>query len=166
MTKGMARNSPLMTLMMQALMAVAVCFLAASAGNMLTIPNLDWYETLAKPGFTPPDSVFAPVWTVLYALMAVALFLVWRAPEDENRRLAFIWFGIQLVLNVAWSGAFFHLQSPALGFLVVMLLLGAIAITIAMFHRVSAWAALLLLPYLLWVAFAAVLNLAIWIANA
>lgn len=88
--------------------ALVVCFAASSLGNLFTQPNLDWYATLVKPSFTPPNSIFPIVWTILFVMMAVSAWLVWRAPADEGeKRTALIWFGIQLAINVLWSFAFF-----------------------------------------------------------
>ncbi len=146
--------------------AFALCFAASAIGGLLTEPNLAWYATLERPGFAPPNDVFPVVWTVLYAMMAIAAWLFWRAEgKDEDRKLGLIWFGIQLALNVAWSFAFFWLQSPAFGLFVILLLLVAITITIVLFDRSSRFAALLLVPYLLWVCFAAGLNFAFWFLN-
>jgi translocator protein len=148
------------------LVALAACFAASAIGGLLTEPNLAWYATLERPGFAPPNGVFPVVWTILYAMMAVAAWLFFRAKgSDEDRKLGLIWFGIQLALNVAWSFAFFWLRSPGAGLLVILLLLVAIAITIVLFSRSSRGAALLLLPYLLWVCFATALNFAFWFLN-
>lgn len=146
--------------------ALAVCFAASAIGGLLTEPNLPWYETLKRPGFAPPNSVFPVVWTILYAMMAIAAWQFWRATRKvEDLKLGLIWFGIQLGLNVAWSFAFFWLQSPASGLVVILLLLLAISVTIVVFDRSSRSAALLLVPYLLWVSFAAALNFAFWFLN-
>jgi translocator protein len=146
--------------------AGAACFGAAAIGSLLTEPNLPWYETLAKPWFTPPNTAFPLAWTLLYGAMAVSAWLVWRAPGSASgRQLALTWFGIQLILNVLWSFAFFWLHSPAFGLAVIMVLLLAIAGTIVVFDRSSRVATLLLMPYLLWVAFATALNVSIWILN-
>jgi translocator protein len=142
------------------------CLAALYIGGVLTQPNLDWYATLAKPGFAPPNSVFPIVWPMLYAMMAVSAWLAWRAPgKDEDRKLALIWFYIQLVVGVLWSVAFFGLHSPALGLGVIMAFLVVITITIVLFDRLSRIAALLLIPLLLWVCFATGLNFAIWFLN-
>jgi translocator protein len=147
--------------------ALAATFSASLIGSALTTPNLGWYATLVKPGFTPPDEAFPIVWTILYLLMAIAAWLVWRAPAPgDERRTALLWFGIQLVLNVAWSFTFFWLQSPAAGLFVIVFLIVAILITIFLFAPLSRAAALLFLPYLVWVCFAAVLNFSIWYLNA
>ena len=146
--------------------ALAVCFGASAIGGLLTEPNLAWYATLERPGFAPPNSVFPIVWTILYAMMALALWQFWRAKgRDEDRILGLIWFGIQLILNVAWSFAFFWLQSPASGLIVILALIVAIVVTIVVFDRLSRPAALLLVPYLLWVCFATALNFAFWFLN-
>jgi translocator protein len=146
--------------------AAAACVAALLIGGALTRPNLDWYTTLAKPGFAPPNSIFPIVWPILYALMALAAWIAWRAPgKDDDRRLAMIWFFIQLAVGVLWSVAFFTLHSPALGLGVILLFLLVIAITIVLFDRLSRIAALLLLPLLLWVSFATGLNFAIWFLN-
>jgi len=106
------------------LVALAICFGASAIGGFLTEPNLAWYETLERPGFAPPNSVFPVVWTILYAMMAVAVWLFWRAEgRSEDRKLGLIWFGIQLALNVVWSFAFFWLHSPGSGLIVILLLL-------------------------------------------
>lgn len=148
------------------LLAFALCFGVSALNGVLTEPNLPWYETLARPGFTPPNSIFPVVWTVLYAMMAVALWQFWRAKgKEEDRRLGLIAFAVQLALNVAWSLAFFRLRSPGSGLVVILVLLVAIAVTIVLFDRSSRTAALLLVPYLLWVCFAAALNFACWILN-
>jgi len=146
--------------------AAAACIAALLIGGALTRPNLDWYATLAKPGFAPPNSIFPIVWPILYALMAISAWIAWRTPgKDEDRRLAMIWFFIQLAVGVLWSVAFFTLHSPALGLGVILLFLLVIAITIVLFDRLSRIAALLLLPLLLWVSFATGLNFAIWFLN-
>ncbi|HXG80070.1 MAG TPA: TspO/MBR family protein [Methyloceanibacter sp.] len=146
--------------------AALTCFAAWVLGGVLTRPNLDWYATLAKPGFTPANEVFPVVWTILYAMMAMSAWLLWRAPgKEEDRRPAFTWFFWQLAIGVIWSYAFFFLHSPGLGLVVILALLVAITITIVLFDRLSRPAALLLLPLLLWVAFAAGLNFAIWFLN-
>ena len=124
-----------------------------------------WYPTLTKPGFTPPNWLFAPVWTLLYALMGIAAALVWRSGTGPAVRRALWLFGLQLLLNGAWSFAFFWARSPALGLLVIGLLWGAVAWTTERFFRLQRAAAALLVPYLLWVAYAAALNGAVWFLN-
>jgi len=124
-----------------------------------------WYPTLTKPGFTPPNWLFAPVWTVLYAFMGIAAALVWRSGEEPPARQALWWFGIQLLLNGGWSFAFFWARSPALGLVVIGLLWAAVVGTTERFFRVRTAAGGLLVPYLLWVTYAAALNGGIWLLN-
>jgi tryptophan-rich sensory protein len=124
-----------------------------------------WYSTLNKPSFSPPNWIFGPVWTTLFLLMGISLALVILSKETKARKKALFYFGIQLVLNVAWSFFFFYLQSPLLGLLDILLLLIFIATTIYHFHKVNRSAAWLLVPYILWVTFATALNLAILIKN-
>jgi len=145
----------------------AACLAASLLGSAFTQPNLDWYASLVKPSFTPPNSVFPIAWTALFAMMAVSAWLVWRgAADDGDKRTALIWFGIQLALNVLWSFAFFFMQSPPFGLGVILTLLLAIVITIVFFDRVSRAAALLLVPYVLWVGFATALNFSLWVLNS
>lgn len=142
---------------------VGACGLAALTG-VLFRPG-PWFARLRKPAWQPPDWLFAPVWTILYLMIAVAGWLVWRAEGFAGARLALAVYGVQLVLNAAWTPLFFGLHRPDLGFADIVLLWAAIAATIALFHPVSAVAALLLVPYLAWVTFAGALNLAVWRRN-
>ena len=143
---------------------VLLCFGAAAASELATAPAVpDWYEGLRKPPWTPPQWVFGPVWTVLYALMAVAGWLAWR---EGRSRVATLLFLLQLALNAGWSWLFFGLRRPDLAFLGIAALLVATLATIAAFARVSHGAAVLLVPYLAWVSFGATLNWAIWRMNA
>ncbi|MCM2466404.1 TspO/MBR family protein [Methanoculleus oceani] len=147
--------------------SITICLLAALIGSIFTTPAIPtWYAALAKPELNPPAWVFGPVWTVLYILMGIALYLVWsRGWGQKNVRVAMAIFGIQLVLNVLWSYLFFGLQAPYFAFLEIVLLWIAILMTIAAFYRVSVSAAVLLVPYLLWVSFAAYLNYGIYVLN-
>jgi benzodiazapine receptor len=143
-----------------------VSFGAAGIGGLFTSSGLgDWYDSLRKPPWTPPDAVFGPVWTVLYAAMGVAAWLVWRRAGWRGARVALGLFGVQLVLNAAWSGLFFGLRRPDLAAIEIVVLWVAILATILAFARVSRTAAGLMVPYLLWVTFASALNLAIWRLN-
>jgi len=145
---------------------VAVCFAAAGVGSWLTTLGLDdWYEGINKPTFTPPGWIFGPVWSALYLMMAVAAWLVWRRERFAGAGGALGLFGLQLALNVAWSGLFFAMQSPGAALIEIVLLWLAILATLVAFARHSAAAAWLLTPYLAWVSFAAVLNFALWRLN-
>jgi tryptophan-rich sensory protein len=165
MLQDSARRNPAWQALALGLFYLA-CFLAAGLGSLFTMVSVgSWYAGLAKPSWNPPGWVFGPVWTVLYALMAVAGWLVWRRGGSESR-LALRWFAVQLVLNVGWSAVFFGLQMPGLAVLEIVLLWLAIAATLMTSWRVSRLAGILFVPYLLWVSFAAVLNFAIWRLNA
>jgi benzodiazapine receptor len=126
-----------------------------------------WYGELIKPPFNPPDWLFAPVWTALYLAMGIAAYLVWRRGADvPGATAALVAFVIQLALNWVWSFLFFGLRSPLLGLIEIVLLWGAIVVTMVLFFRRSTWAGALLVPYLLWVSFAMVLNFELWRLNA
>lgn len=145
---------------------IGLCLAAAGIGSALTVPSIPvWYQTLAKPSWTPPSWLFAPVWTALYIMMGTAAWLVWRPRGWTGASLALGLFVGQLALNVAWSGLFFKLRMPGLAFVEIVVLWLAIAVTTWSFARHSALAAWLLAPYLAWVTFAAALNLSIWRMN-
>jgi tryptophan-rich sensory protein len=149
------------------LVAVAVPLAIGGLSGFVTARSVDtWYPTLAKPSFNPPAWVFGPTWTVLYILMGVALFLVWRQGLDTpGVKLAVTLFAVQLALNALWSILFFGMQSPAWAFAEILLLWLAIVATLWAFWRLMPVAGWLLVPYLAWVSFAAVLNGSIWILN-
>ncbi len=136
-------------------------------GSLYTTPAIDsWYAGLQKPSFNPPNWVFMPVWTVLYVLMAVAAFLIWRsAAPIAQKAPALAAFAVQLGLNLLWSVLFFGLRKPAYALLEIVVLWAMIIVTMVLFNRVSRVAALLLTPYLAWVTFAAVLNSELWRLN-
>jgi tryptophan-rich sensory protein len=160
-----ARRNPAWQALVLGLFYLA-CFLAAGLGSLFTMVSLgSWYTALVKPSWNPPSWVFGPVWTVLYAMMAVAGWLVWRKGGAVSW-YALRWFAVQLVLNVGWSAVFFGLQMPGLAFGEILGLWVAISATLRTSWRVSRPAGILLVPYLLWVSFAAVLNFAIWRLNA
>ena len=142
------------------LVFVALVVVAAAVGSRFR-PG-EWYERLRKPSWRPPNWLFAPVWSALYLMMAFAAWLVWGKAAGAVP-LA-LWLG-QLVLNAAWSPAFFGLRRPDLGLIVIAALWLAIASTVAAFAAVSATAAWLMVPYLVWVSFATALNFAIWRLN-
>ena len=140
-------------------------FLVAGVGGIATASSVqDWYQNLDRPPWRPPDWVFGPVWTALYTLMAIAAWLVWTTPH-ENRDKALHWYWAQLTMNGLWSWLFFFFRSPWAGFTDIVLLLFAVVRTIREFFTVRFSAALLLLPYLLWISFAAALNLSIALRN-
>lgn len=149
------------------IISIFVCQLAGIIGSIFTTPAIStWYATLNKPSFNPPNWLFGPVWITLFALMGTSLFLVWRKQGDTphtNRGL--ILFAVQLVFNVLWSVAFFGLKSPISGLIVIVILWVLILLTILQFSKISELAAVLLVPYILWVSFAAILNLSLFILN-
>lgn len=147
--------------------SILVCQGAGIVGSIFTSPAIStWYITLQKPSFNPPNWIFAPVWTLLFLLMGISLYLIWsKGLEDKKIKTAVFVFGIQLVLNIFWSFLFFGLQSPLYAFIEIVILWLAILLTIISFHKISKIAAYLLLPYILWVSFAAVLNFSILILN-
>ncbi|WP_405426763.1 TspO/MBR family protein [Streptomyces erythrochromogenes] len=120
------------------------------------------YESLDRPAWAPPAWLFGPVWTALYATIGIAAWLVWRHPDRDRVRTALVWWSVQLALNVAWTPLFFAARQYGLALLDILLLLAALSATVVRFRRLSRPAALLLVPYLLWVAFASALNASIW----
>jgi translocator protein len=142
---------------------LALCLAAGFIGSQFQ-PG-DWYEEIVKPSWTPPSWVFGPVWTVLYILMGIAAWMVWRRYGFEGAPWALGLFIVQLVLNAGWSWFFFGLQDPGLAFGDIVALWGVLIVTMLSFFRRSLPAGWLLVPYLAWVTFAAVLNFAIWIMN-
>lgn len=143
---------------------VLSCFAAAATGVFVSVDG--WYAALHKPSWNPPDWVFGPVWTTLYLMMATAAWLVWRQGGWARQGRLLGLFVTQLALNALWTPLFFGLHSPPLAFACIIALWIAVAMTARGFRPVSRPAALLLLPYQLWISFAAVLNFAIWRLNA
>lgn len=147
--------------------SVALPLLAGLIGSFFTRSSVDtWYVALRKTSFNPPGAVFGPVWTILYVLMGVSLFLVWRkGTADPRVRLGLGLFAVQLILNTLWSVAFFGAKSPLAGAVVIVALWVAILANVVVFAGISRWAAVLIVPYILWVTFAAVLNFSIYFLN-
>lgn len=148
--------------------SIVICQLAGIIGSFFTTPSIPtWYAALKKPPFTPPNWLFAPVWTTLFLLMGISLFLVWRKSGSVPRvRTALVIFAAQLALNVLWSILFFGLRSPLAGFVEILVLWIAILLTVLSFYKISPLAGVLLIPYILWVSFAAFLNYHLWRLNA
>jgi translocator protein len=145
---------------------LALVFAVSALGSFVTIPKVPgWYANLTKPFFNPPPWIFAPVWTILYVLMAFAAWLVWLQPPSSARRVALFWFAVQLFLNAAWSPIFFGLESPRIALAVVSALLLSLMISVVLFFRVSRRAGWMMMPYLAWVVFASALNTAIVVLN-
>jgi len=124
-----------------------------------------WYASLNKPWFTPPNAAFAPIWTAVYKLMGVALFLIWRSPRDRTRDIGISLFSAQFLVNVVWTFAFFGLQNTLYGLLVIVPLWILIAATIYQFYKVDKMASYLLVPYLAWISIATALNASVYLLN-
>jgi tryptophan-rich sensory protein len=148
--------------------SILICQGAGLLGSLFTSPTVkaDWYINLNKPAFQPPDWLFGPVWITLFLLMGISLYIVWNVPGDEFRTaLPLGIFIFQLVLNIMWSFLFFYLKNPFMALMEIFVLWLAILVTLILFYRISKIAGLLLIPYLLWVAFAACLNFFLWNLN-
>ena len=149
------------------LIIAVVVPLAVGFGSSLSIGNSieTWYAALNKPWFTPPNALFGPIWTVLYILMGVALFLVWRSPRNRTRDIGIALFVAQLVVNAIWTLAFFGEQNILYGLLTIVPLWILIAATIYQFYKVDKRASYLLVPYIVWVSIATALNASVYVLN-
>lgn len=149
------------------IVSLALPQLAGALGVIFTSSEIPtWYAGLIKPALNPPSWIFGPVWTLLYVLMGIAFFLVWRKGADKPHvKQALTVFGVQLALNAAWSPVFFGLHATGTALLIIMALGFAIVATILLFRKIVPAAAWLLLPYLAWVSFATYLNSSIWSLN-
>jgi translocator protein len=137
-----------------------------SLGGIFTVSEIPtWYAGLNKPFFNPPNWLFGPVWTILYLLMGISLYLIWKLPGSEERTRALWLFAIQFVLNFFWSIIFFKYHLLGWAFAEIMAMWMFILLTILQFKQLSNWAAYLMIPYLLWVSFASILNASIWWLN-
>ncbi len=147
--------------------AVGICELVGILSTPFTVAAIPtWYASLTKPFFSPPNYVFGPVWAMLYALMGVSAYLIWKKGlKKKVVRHAMLYFVIQLVFNFIWSILFFGLHSPLLGLIDILALWISLSITMMTFYKISKAASYLLIPYLLWVSFATILNAAIAILN-
>jgi len=144
---------------------LVLCLAVSGLGGAITSTSVGtWYQALEKPTFNPPDWVFAPVWTTLYVLMALAGWRVWRMKSEAGRRALAV-FALQLGLNLAWSFLFFGFQQIGLALIEVAALLFAILLTTVLFWRIERLAGILFLPYLIWVGYATLLNASLWLLN-
>ena len=147
--------------------SIAVCQAVGGAGEIWTAKGVrEWYPTLEKPSFNPPNWLFGPVWSLLYGIMGVSAWLTWRHGDERSRKHAFQLFSIQLALNSLWSFIFFRLHSPRWAFFEIVLLWGAIVLTLFALLKVNRLAGILFIPYLLWTSFAVLLNFRIWRLNS
>jgi benzodiazapine receptor len=149
------------------IISIVICELAGAIGSIFTVNAIpSWYANLVRPSFSPPNWIFGPVWTTLYLLMGIALYIVWnKGFKIKNSKKAVGVFGVQLGLNTIWSIIFFGLNNIKLAFAEIIFLWIAILLSIIYFYRIDKKAAYLLVPYLLWVSFAAVLNFYFMILN-
>jgi tryptophan-rich sensory protein len=147
--------------------SVIIVFISGAVGSLATLPQITtWYAALAKPSWTPPNDWFGPIWSTLYILIGIALFLVWRQGFDRRDvRFAILIFVVQLVLNVLWSLVFFGLHSILGGFIIIFVLWIAILANMIAFYVISKPAGLLFIPYLIWVSIASYLNYSILLLN-
>lgn len=147
--------------------SIALCEAVGIVSSLFTFSSVTtWYPLLNKPSFNPPSWIFGPAWTVLYALMGVSLYLVWKKGTKNKKVIEGLKvFFVQLAFNFSWSLVFFGLQSPLLALIVILLLWASIVYTIILFQKISKTAALLLYPYIAWVSFAVLLNLSIVLLN-
>ena len=149
------------------IVSIGLCFAAAGLRSLFTAPAIaTWYATLNKPSWNPPNWIFGPVWSTLYLLMAIAAWLVWRQWGFKATGLAFAFFALQLALNALWSDLIFGLHNPAFALVEIIFLWLAIFATLITFRQFNTLASALLLPYILWVTFAAFLNYTIWKLNS
>lgn len=148
------------------LISLGITFFAGAVGSFFTFPAIStWYATLNKPTFSPPNFLFGPVWTILYILMGVALFLVWSDNSKKKKLDAMLSYGFQIALNALWSIVFFGLKNPLLAVAVIIALWVMILLTIINFYKINKTAGLMLVPYILWVSFASLLNIFVAILN-
>ena len=147
--------------------SIIIVFVAGAIGTVYTLPEITgWYANLPKPSWTPPNWAFGPIWSTLYVLMGIALFLVWREGlERKEVKIAIIVFAFQLAINVIWSLVFFGGHNLFGGLVLVLILWIAILINIIVFYRISKAAGLILIPYLIWVSIASYLNYSVFILN-
>lgn len=145
--------------------SIVVPQLLGGLGALVTVSSIgSWYQNIQKPFFTPPSWVFGPAWTLLYLMMGLAVYLIWKSKHSFKKQALWI-FGVQLILNVLWSPGFFGLESPILGLIIIIPLWVLILVCIKLFLPIQKTAAYLMVPYFLWVSFALLLNASIWYLN-
>jgi translocator protein len=149
------------------IISILACLAAGGIGSVFTFKSIPtWYPGLIKPKYTPPNRVFGPIWTTLYILMGVSVFLIWRQGLSvDGVLLAFVLFWVQLIFNALWSIIFFGMKSKGGGVITIIVLWFLILATIITSFRSSAWAGALLIPYIIWVSIASYLNIGIWWLN-
>jgi len=146
--------------------AVLICQLVGASGGFFTAMSVKtWYQQINKPFFNPPNWLFAPVWTMLFLLMGISLYLVWQKQGQQPIKKAITIFALHFLVNIVWSMAFFGLRSPLAGLIVIIILLIMIIWTMVEYYKISKLASLLFIPYLLWSSFATLLNASIYYLN-
>lgn len=150
------------------IICIAIPLCIGAIGGFATASEIgSWYSTLRKPSFNPPSWLFGPVWSTLYVLMGIASYLVWQKREEApSYSLAAGIYITQLLFNLGWTFIFFKLHEPGIAFAEIISLLVLTIINAALFYRISKWAGLLFVPYILWVSFATILNYSIWALNS
>jgi len=156
-----------MSNIVKAIIAIAIPLIVAGTSGFFTVTGVEsWYQTIQKPSWNPPNWIFGPVWTTLYVMMGIALFLVWKEDTStELKKIAIGLFSVQLILNFFWSFIFFGQQQPGWALIEIVALWIFILLTIFAFAQVNKTAAWLLVPYISWVSFATILNYTIWQLN-
>lgn len=149
------------------IISLVICQLAGIIGSLFTMSKIPtWYMTISKPELAPPNWIFGPVWTTLFILMGIALYLVWKQGTiRKDVKIALYIFGTQLILNVLWSIIFFGLENPGSAFVEIISLWISILLSIIYFYKINKTAGYLLIPYIAWVSFASYLNFMIWWLN-
>lgn len=147
--------------------SIVICFLAGGLGSIFTVSAIPtWYAHLNKPFFSPPNWIFGPVWTTLYVLMGISLYLIWiRGFKTKKVRDAIVLFIIQLILNAIWSPVFFGYKNLLLAFVIIIAMIFYVVKTILAFSKIDKKASYLLYPYLAWISFASILNFSVWFLN-
>lgn len=146
--------------------SILIPLIIGFSGSFFTSSSVDfWFTTINKPSFNPPDWIFAPVWTTLYILIGLSFYLIWKKNFGEIRKKVIAVFSLQLLFNLLWSVFFFGLRSPLLGLIDIIILLVFIIANTIIFYKISMTAGYLLIPYLLWVSFASILNFSIFLLN-
>lgn len=147
--------------------SIVICFLAGGIGSVFTVSAIPtWYAYLNKPFFSPPNWIFGPVWTTLYILMGISLYLIWiKGFKTKKVRDAIVLFIIQLILNAIWSPVFFGYKNLLLAFVIIVAMIFYVVKTILAFGKIDKKASYLLYPYLAWISFASILNFSVWFLN-
>jgi benzodiazapine receptor len=145
---------------------IIACNLIGALGALWTSPQSSWYENIKKPSFQPPSKIVGPVWTLLFTLMGIALYIVWVSPPSQIKTIAITFFVIQFIFNLLWSYLFFGINNPLWAFIDIMILLVFILITGIYFYQINKYSGYLLIPYVFWVAFASFINYSIWELNS